>query len=183
MTLAEFLLTRTPLRPGDTLIAPEVSPNFARVAASFSPSFGRSFPSAVFCRHPGVCVLYIRPGVATVFRDSSGREVEWETTSSDEEVRRSVFDLEAHGGIVARYCMAYQPGKWDAITTSVSVHIGISEWLHRCFPEGRVLFREGGPLLSPPLLSSGASALGASVFPRISSSLSLGRTPSRTHVP
>ena len=49
------------------------------------------------------------------------------------QVAADVARVEAGGGVVARYCMAYQPGYGNAVTPSVGVHLGVSDWLHRVF--------------------------------------------------
>ena len=60
-----------------------------------------------------------------------GPESRFFTTS--ETVRAVVELMEEDGGMVARYCMAYQPSLGAAVEPSVQVHLGITDYLHRVF--------------------------------------------------
>mmetsp|Transcript_3723 Transcript_3723/g.10939 ORF Transcript_3723/g.10939 Transcript_3723/m.10939 type:complete len:783 (+) Transcript_3723:54-2402(+) len=105
LTAEEFVQWHVPLRPEDTVIVPEVSADFA---------------AGIKYRLIDVRTQVPIPGAAQIVSESA-------------DVEETVRDYEARGGIVARYCMAFQPGHGHRPEPSVSVHLGISDWLHRAF--------------------------------------------------
>lgn len=105
LTADEFYRWHVPLRPEDTVIVPEVSADFAS----------------------GVKYRVID---AHTQRPVPGRPKIASTRADVEETTRR---FEARGGVVARYCMAFQPGHGNRPEPAVSVHLGISDWLHRAF--------------------------------------------------